>query len=229
MVVWMTGPRRRIPRLRVAAGGIFIVSLLLLFLPRFAYGVDKVVVIALMQNKAILRVDGKQHVLAAGQTSPEGVKLISADTDVAVVEIDGHREQLPLQVVTGMGRGRGPARVTLWQGDGGFFYTDGEINGRTVHFLVDTGADSIALSTQEADRIGLDYRSGRRSIARTASGTAPMYHVKLNQVTVGDITLYDVDAAIVLGSYPETPLLGNSFLGQLEMKREGDKMELIQR
>ncbi|RKZ34041.1 MAG: TIGR02281 family clan AA aspartic protease, partial [Gammaproteobacteria bacterium] len=54
-----------------------------------AQAVEKVSVQALFKDMAVLVVDGKRRTLRSGQTSPEGIKLISADSKQAVLEIDG--------------------------------------------------------------------------------------------------------------------------------------------
>ena len=66
-------------------------------------------------------------------------------------------------------------------------------------------------------------------MASTAASMVPMYSVKLDSVTVGDITLYNVGAGVIEGDHPTDVLLGMSFLGRVEMKRDGDKMELTKR
>lgn len=53
------------------------------------HAVEKVGVYGLFKDKAILVIDGKQRLLRAGETSPEGVKLVRADSKEAVIEIDG--------------------------------------------------------------------------------------------------------------------------------------------
>jgi aspartyl protease family protein len=98
-----------------------------------------------------------------------------------------------------------------------------------VTFLVDTGASTIALNSATAKRIGIDYTKGRPGMATTASGYTRVYSVKLDSVKVGEIVLRNVDAGVIDGPQPETPLLGMSFLNALEMKRDGDKMELTRR
>ncbi len=47
--------------------------------------VEKISVKGLFNNKAIVVIDGKQRLLRAGETSPEGVKLISANSKEAVL------------------------------------------------------------------------------------------------------------------------------------------------
>lgn len=195
---------------------------------------DDVTLLALTRDKVILMIDGARHVLRIGETSPEGVKLISADTNSAVIENNGATEELRIGVVIapGFDDDSGPAEdatVTLWADPAGFFHAEGSINGYAVRFLVDTGASSIAISGDLARRIGIDLTKGQRALAQTASGMAPMVGLKLNTVTVGSITLHNVDAGVIMGSFPATPLLGGSFLGSVNMVRDGDRLELTKR
>jgi aspartyl protease family protein len=197
-----------------------------------AHAVDEIALHALFKDKAIFVIDGARRVLATGETSKEGVRLIATDTaaEQATVEIDGKRETVTLGVVMSGFQPAKQASITLWAGSGGHFFAQGSINGLAVRFLVDTGATIVALSGDEARRLGIDYlKKGRPGYANTAGGVVRSYSLKLEKVEVGSITLYNVDAGIVEGSYPREPLLGMSFLGQLDMRREGDKMELTQR
>jgi aspartyl protease family protein len=196
------------------------------------YAVDEITLQALFHNKAIFVIDGARHVLSVGQTSKEGVRLIATDTaaEYAEVEVDGKREIVKLDMVMSTFRPAQHASVTLWAGPGGHFFADGTINGLAIRFLVDTGATTIALSGDDAARLGIDYRKqGHPGYANTAAGVVRAYALKLDKVEVGPITLYNVDAGVIEGSYPREPLLGMSFLGRLDMKREGDRMELTQR
>ncbi len=186
---------------------------------------------ALFKDKAIVLVDGARRVLKVGETSPEGVKLVETDTkaETATVAIDGKTQVLRLGMVVAASVG-GKGLVTLYAGGGAHFFADGYINDAAVKFLVDTGATIIAINSQVAARAGIDYKStGRQEIVSTASGMARSYAVKIAKVQVGEITLHNVDASVIEGKFPQQPLLGMSFLGQLDMKREGDKLELRQR
>ena len=111
---------------------------------------------------------------------------------------------------------------------GGHFFTAGAINGKAVRFLVDTGATNIAMGQVDADRLGIDYRNSPRSASLTANGAVPVYRVALGAVSVGDVTVYNVDAT-VLPSPMSHVLLGNSFLTRFQMKRENDKLTLDKR
>lgn len=209
--------------------------LLALSLLGAAHGVgaaSKLSLQALFKDRAIIVIDGARRVLKTGDISPEGVKLVETDTreETATVAIDGESQVLHLGVVAAATSGGGRSQVTLYAGGGGHFVADGFINDVPVRFLVDTGATSIAMNSRVADRLGIDYkRTGKQGVSQTASGFVRMYSVKLGKVQVGEITMHNVDAGVIEGNFPTETLLGMSFLGQLDMKREGEKLELKQR
>ena len=120
--------------------------------------------------------------------------------------------------------------MQIWPDAYGMYNTIGNINSYPVTFLVDTGATLIAMNKNEARRLGLDYLViGTPSQASTASGIVNTYHIKLEKVRVGDITLTDVDATVVDGDFPIDVLLGNSFLNRLDMRRDGKMLELMKK
>ncbi len=194
--------------------------------------VEKISLQALFKDKAIIVVDGARRVLKSGETSPEGIKLLATDTqeEKAEIEIDGKREVLKLGVVVAGFTAKGRGVVTLYPERGGHFFADGSVNGVAVRFLVDTGASSVTMNGSTADRIGLNYRkAGRRGYSNTAAGTVPKYYITLDKVQVGDITLYNVEGGVIERMESTEALLGMSFLGRLDMKRDADKMELSER
>jgi aspartyl protease family protein len=83
----------------------------------------------------------------------------------------------------------------------------------------------VALDQYEADRLGIDWKSGRRGMSRTANGDTPVYLTKLASVRIGDVQVYDVDAVVTPAPMPFI-LLGNSYLTRFQMKRENDVMTL---
>jgi aspartyl protease family protein len=185
-------------------------------------------------NKALLVIDnGKPRWLATGETSPEGVKLISVSGEVAVVESGGNRLTLKMgegaRLASGNPAGAaGNASVVLTANNQGHFFTTGTINGVSVRFLVDTGASLIALSASDARRLGINFLAGKKTLSSTANGVAVSYVVKLDEVRIGDITLNNVDCSVTSGEMPFA-LLGMSFLNRMEMKRDGDRMTLTKR
>ena len=188
-----------------------------------------------MGSKALLVIDGgKPRWLATGETSPEGIKLVSVSGDTAVVEMDGRRQTLVMGQsarLTGGGASSASAKSSVVLGaDGqGHFVTNGAINGITVRFLVDTGASFVSLSGSEAKRLGINYLAGERTFSSTANGVVPTYKIKLDEVRIGTVTLNNVDGMVHAGDNLPIVLLGMSFLNRMEMKRDGDKMTLIKR
>jgi aspartyl protease family protein len=179
-------------------------------------------------NNALLLIDGKPRNVAVGATV-EGVRLVSVTGNEAVVDVKGKRVTLRLgdaQVNLGGRQSDGGGRqIVLSAESGGHFFSSGTINGKTVRFLVDTGATNVSMSAEDADRIGLDYKNGQRGMSRTANGVVPVYRANLTSVRVGDVVVYNVDATIVPGQMAFV-LLGNSFLTRFQMRRDNDKMTL---
>ena len=179
-------------------------------------------------NNALLLIDGKPRNVAVGATV-EGVRLVSVTGNEAVVDVKGKRVTLRLgeaQVnIGGRQSDAGGRQIVLSAESGGHFFSSGTINGKTVRFMVDTGATNVAMSQEDADRIGLDYKNGQRGMSRTANGVVPVYRTNLTSVRVGDVVVYNVDATVVPGQMPYV-LLGNSFLTRFQMRRDNDKMTL---
>lgn len=189
-------------------------------------------VVGLFSGKVIVTINGsKQKLLKAGENTPEGVKLISADSNQAVLEIDGKQQTLSLgQGVStgGVQESDGKASVTLTADAQGHFLTTGSINGTPTRFLVDTGASAISMSSTEAKRLGISYLNGQKGFSSTANGVTKVYVVSLNTVKVGDISLNGIQGIVHESAMPVV-LLGMSFLNRVDMKREGDRMVLTKR
>jgi aspartyl protease family protein len=196
-----------------------------------AHGVERVLVLGLFKDKAVLRIDGKQRVLRVGQISPEGVGLISADSREAVLEIDGKRRSYTLseQVATQYAP-PGQTEVVLWPDRRGLYTVAGTINGISIGCLVDTGANVVAMGTEQAAYLGIDLaREGHPAQVQTASGVVSGYGVKLNRVEIGGIAVDDVPAVVLEGDAgPSEVLLGMSFLGRLHIQRDEQKLILRQ-
>ncbi len=179
-------------------------------------------------SNALLVIDGKPRSVAVGATV-EGIRLVSVTGNDAVVEIKGKRVLLRLgdaQVnLGGKASEGGGKQIVLTAQSGGHFHANGAINGQSVRFMVDTGATMVAMDKYEAERLGLDYKNGRRGIPRTPNGDMPVYATKLASVRIGDVLVYNVDAVVSPSPMPYI-LLGNSFLTRFQMKRENDVMTL---
>jgi aspartyl protease family protein len=184
-----------------------------------------------MGDTALLVIDGTPRRVALGQTE-RGVRLVGLSADSATVEVGGERRTLALGATpVDLGGAASPGSGTtlvLPVGSGGHVTTLGSINGRPVQFLVDTGATVVALSQAEAERIGLAYRDGPRSMVQTANGQVPVHRTRLASVRIGDVQVYDVEAVVVPASMDRV-LLGNSFLSRFAMRRDHDTLVLTKR
>jgi len=188
-----------------------------------------VTVSGLFTNKAVVQINGGAlRTLSVGQKTPEGVVLVSVERDAATFDVDGKR------ITVGLGRARMPSSaptvesLVLTADLQGHFVANGEVNGRAVRFVVDTGATLISLPAIDARRLGIEYLKGQKAMMSTANGNAPAYLVKLDTVRVGGVTIHGVDAVVMEGGLP-VPLLGMSFLNRMDMRRDGDIMTLTKR
>jgi aspartyl protease family protein len=186
----------------------------------------------MLGTKALLIVEGgAPRSVSPGETHL-GVKVVSTTSDQAVVEIKGQKHTLRIgesQVSVGAsGGGARGNRIVLTAGTGGHFLSQGTINGRAVQFMVDTGATAIGLGVSEAERVGVEYKSGKPVRLQTANGVSPGWLVKLGSVRIGDVEIFDVDAVVGSQSMPYV-LLGNSFLSRFQMRRDNEQMVLERR
>lgn len=183
-----------------------------------------------MGSKALLIINGGPPKAVSINDSHLGVRVIQVQGDSAVVEIQGQRQTIrigdsPVSVGQGLGSTR---KVVLRADNRGHFRENGFINGKAMQYMVDTGASAVGLSQADAQRLGVNFEKGTPVKIRTANGTANGWHVKLDTVRVGDITVYGVDAIVSPQPMPFV-LLGNSFLAQLHMTRQGNEMVLEMR
>jgi len=208
-------------------------SLLAFFLfGAHAAGAADINAIGLTAGKAVLVIDGgKPRTLRAGETTPEKIKLISATSESAVIEVAGKRQTLTLgQSISIGGSVSGAQRATLTADARGHFFTTAAVNGVSLRFIVDTGASVVTIGAADAKRAGILYVSGQKSVLQTANGVAPAYRVKLDTVRLGEIILNNVDGVVVEGNaLGGVGLLGLSFLNRTEMRRDGDTMTLTRR
>lgn len=157
------------------------------------------------QSAALSGVLGSKALLVVNSGAPksvgvgeiyQGVKVVSVDAGQAVVEIGGKQQTLRMgeAPVSAAGTGGGAVtKIVLYAGTNGHFRTQGQINGRTVNFMVDTGASGVGISVADAQRIGLNYQAGQRVQMNTANGSSIGWYLKLNSVRVGSVDIYNVD------------------------------------
>ena len=148
----------------------------------------------------------------------------------AVVVLDAHAQKPAPSVMTLTAPE--PAATggvaSVMKADDGHFWADATVNGTAVHFLVDTGASAVALSAEDAERLGLQPASLTYDYTvNTASGQARAAKVKLATVSVSGAEVDGVDA-FVIDKGLQTSLLGMTYRGRLS-KFEATQDSLILR
>lgn len=119
--------------------------------------------------------------------------------------------------------GDGDAMVLERDGSGQFHLT-AAVNGDDTRFLVDTGADVVALTESTAERLGiLPDRSEFQPVMQTASGVGYGARITIDSIEIGGSEFRNVEAVVVDGL--GTNLLGQSVLRQLgKVELQGDRM-----
>ena len=110
----------------------------------------------------------------------------------------------------------GLLEMVIRAGPHGHFVVAAEVDGTPLTFLIDTGASDIVLSQADARRLGLEPRTLDYSRSyQTANGVVRAAPVRLRELRLGQLQLYDLDASVNEGPLPVS-LLGMSFLGRLQ-------------
>jgi len=184
----------------------------------------------LFPGKALLTINGgAPRIVALGVKTEEGVKVLAIEGETTTLEIDGKKRVLRVgQNVAAQSSGTGPASAVLTADGRGHFLATGNINGKTVRFLVDTGASMVSMGAGDARRIGIDASKGQMGQVQTANGVTQVSLVKLDTVRIGDIVLNNVDATVHQQDMPIV-LLGMSFLNRMDVQQNGETMTLKKR
>ncbi len=104
----------------------------------------------------------------------------------------------------------------------GHYQAEVEINGRRIDALVDTGATLVALTYEDAQRLGIYLRdSDFTLVTNTANGQARAAPVTLDRVEIGPIQVRNVQASVSEPGRMRTNLLGMSFLSRVTKFESG--------
>lgn len=222
---------RRERRRSRPAGAVCLLLAILLSAAAGAAGATEVQVVGLFSDKALVSIDGGRPTLISVGQKIGPVRLVSATSEVAVMEIDGKRRSLGVgsQAITGNYGASGQPSVVLNSDLAGHYYAEGSINGGPIRFMVDTGASMVSIGQSDARRLGIQYLSGERGMSSTANGPAPVYRVKLSEVRLGAITLRNVDGLVHESNDMPFALLGMSFLNRVDMRHSGQQLTLTRR
>lgn len=189
--------------------------------------VESVQVVGLFPGKVVVVADGDQFILRKGQLK-KGIRFVDINGESVSLTVDGKTGIYKLGApVSTIFASPSVTRKTIQSNQRGMFFTTGSINGQLIRFLVDTGATTVAMSSEQAKKLGIQYRlNGRETVASTASGTAKAYRIKLKTVKVGAILQRNIDALVINGAFPRNVLLGMSFLNRIKVEKQGGIMVL---
>lgn len=191
------------------------------------FAVPPVEAVALFKDRAVVRTAAGQETLRLGETSKAGVTLLAADTAGAKVRYQGTTYDLSLsaRVASSFTQPKSES-VRISRNEFDQYRMKGSVNGHYVDFIIDTGASVVVLSERHADMMGLDFRAGEKGFVQTAQGHTSAYFLVVEDVTLGAISLSDVQATVIEGNYPTDALLGMSFLGEVRLTDDAGVLTL---
>jgi aspartyl protease family protein len=109
---------------------------------------------------------------------------------------------------------RQPEETVLERSPGGHFYVDGEVNGQLVRFVVDTGASVVALTTRDAERIGISFSPSEFDVVGSgASGPVRGKPITLDTVSIDGKDVESIRGVVVEGL--DVSLLGQAYLNRI--------------
>jgi aspartyl protease family protein len=110
----------------------------------------------------------------------------------------------------------------------GHFYVDGEVNGKAIRFLVDTGATRVAVSESFAQIAGLP--TGHPITIHTANGAIAGRLVPGVAVSAGNFGVSSTSVTVgLVGMQKDLGLLGQSFLSEFDVRMSGKQLVLRRR
>ncbi len=118
----------------------------------------------------------------------------------------------------------GVPEVILKRNRFGHYVTTGTVNGRSVEFMLDTGASDVAIPAELAQELGLER--GAPVQYQTANGIVTAYRTTIESVTIGPMVINNVPASINPGMRDMEILLGMSVLKHVEFTQRGDTLIL---
>ena len=129
----------------------------------------------------------------------------------------------------GAGSAFTPDGMALDRDASGQFHVEARVNGNPTRFLVDTGADAVALTVADARAAGVAFDPATfQPILRTASGEGWGTLARVERIELGATELRNVQVVVVRDL--DVSLLGQSVLGRMgKVEMQGDHMVLLPR
>ncbi|MFM8702126.1 MAG: TIGR02281 family clan AA aspartic protease [Hyphomicrobiales bacterium] len=119
------------------------------------------------------------------------------------------REPLPVPTIK-------PKMTVVSPSASGKFIVEGKIKEITVSFVFDTGASVVALTYEDAARLGIRTKPNDfLTRIETANGAVMGAEILLSEIRVGDIIIRNVPAMVMPKGAMKSSLLGRTFWGRL--------------
>lgn len=127
------------------------------------------------------------------------------------------------------GRVEGPGMISFPVTENGHYQVRARVDGSEVTFAIDTGASSVVLSPQAAERLGYDLEQLEfNGAAQTANGLVRTASIEIEEFVLGPIVIHNLPATVNEADM-STSLLGMEFLRRLKSWRvEGERITLEQ-
>jgi aspartyl protease family protein len=174
-----------------------------------------------MGEQVVLIIDGRTRVVRVGEPvdgmvvrrAPGGALLLETGPGQAPQRLGS----TPVRVGSFLRGTPVPERLVLQAGGDRLYRGEGEINGRAISGVVDTGASVMVVPAAQARRLGLPEHGGREVDVQTAAGRSVGRRVKIERVRLGPLEARDVDAVVIDVDLPYV-LYGNSFLQDFHLQ-----------
>jgi aspartyl protease family protein len=177
-----------------------------------------------MGDRVVLIVDGRTRVIRVGEALEGRVVRRAADGSLLLDSGAGRPAQplggapARLGAVSPAPVSGGPAeRLVLQAGGDRLYRGEGEINGRAVSGVVDTGASVMVVPAARARQLGLPETGGRDVDVQTAAGRHHGRRIRIDRVRLGPLEARDVEALVIEAELPYV-LYGNSFLQDFHLQ-----------
>ncbi len=206
--------------------------------PLAGFGSDAVAQVAYMSIWGALVASA---VLASGTSFGQMLKQIVIWIGIFLVLMTGYTYRYELQdtasaLTAGLIPGSplasrtadGRQQVTLVKSANGHFSARGTANGKSIRFLVDTGASSVVLTNAAAARAGIDVDQLAFTIpVTTANGRTTAAPARLDELSIGPIARRNVPVTVARAGVLEENLLGMDFVDTLTgFEIRGDRLIL---
>ena len=137
--------------------------------------------------------------------------------------LEAHAPHAPLTRTTEQ-----TSRVYIYSDGMGHFETQAVLQGAVLDFVIDTGATSVALRYEDAQRAGLTDNLKFTGTTQTANGFTKVAPLTLPALRIGDIVITDVRAHVARPGSLGFNLLGMSFLRRLQkFEMRGEELVLV--